>query len=736
MPDEVTELTGVIEDVSVHIPETGFTVFELESGDEFITVVGVMPELSPGEKITVRGTYSNHSIYGRQFRAESYSRSLPTGADDLYRYLASGAIKGVGPVTARNIITLFGEDAFEVMESRPEELARIKGISPSRARAICEEFSSQFAVRQVLIALERFGMTGRECTAVYKVFGISSIERVRQNPYVLCSEEIGLSFERADMIASQLPEAPESVYRQRAGLMHVLRHNLGNGHTCLPKDKVAKTAAPFLDITEEEASAVLDTLVEDSQLEREIMDGREFLFLPYIHRAEKQAADRIKVLCAYPPAGRQTLLQDVENIERELCITYEQKQKLAIITAVEKGVLILTGGPGTGKTTAINGMIRLFKKDGLNIALAAPTGRAAKRMSEITGMEAKTIHRLLEVEWDESDRPEFKRNERNPLNCNALIVDELSMIDVLLFSSLLKALPLGCRLVMVGDSDQLPPVGSGNVLHDLIDSGRLPVVELNEVFRQAQRSLIVTNAHRIVKGVEPQLDRKDGDFFFLPRLSADKALSSVCELTASRLPKAFGYSPFTDIQVLCPSKKGTLGTFNLNRALQQAVNPPSPDKRELTVGMFLFREGDKIMHVKNNYDLQWKKADGEVGEGVFNGDIGRITEISSAGGVKIDFDDGRSCLYDGEAMREVELAYAVTVHKSQGNEFDAVIIPLLNVTENLGYRNLLYTAVTRARKLLIIVGDEAQVGRMTRNDKKALRYSALKYFLKEGENDA
>ncbi len=725
------EITGVVEDISVHIEETGFTVLELECDGEYVTVVGVMPEAAVGEKLTVQGEFATHPLYGQQFKARSFTRSLPSSAEDLYKYLAAGTIKGIGAATARKIIDAFGEDSFDVLEHDPVRLSAVRGISRAKAYEICEEFSKQFAVRQTLIALERYGMNARECLNAYRVFGVRAVETVENNPYLLCSEKIGINFERADAIAQALPDYQPGEHRTRAGILHTLRHNLGNGHTCAPRDKLVPLAAGFLGADPTAVEEAADGMIEDRQIDSETFHDKEYLFLPQLHRAEQKAAERIKVLCSFPPAGKPTLLQDIENMEREQCIVYEQKQKAAIITAVERGMLILTGGPGTGKTTAINGMIALFQKDELRIALTAPTGRAAKRMSEITGMEAKTIHRLLEVEWDDNDNQRFARNARNPLKADVLIVDELSMVDITLFSALLDALPLGCRLIMVGDSDQLPPVGAGNVLHDLIESGLLPVVELKEVFRQAQRSLIVTNAHRIVRGENPVLDRTDSDFFFVNRRTTDGVAEGVCELCANRLPRAFGYSPFTDIQVLCPSRKGENGTYALNRRLQARINPPDEAKREITVGMFLFREGDKVMHVKNNYDLQWEKPNGERGAGVFNGDIGRIVQIKPDGTTRIEFDDYREAVYLPDNLREVELAYAVTIHKSQGNEFDAVIIPLLHVTEQLSYRNLLYTGVTRAKKLLILLGSEEQVYRMTRNDKKARRYSALKYFLTE-----
>ena len=446
------------------------------------------------------------------------------------------------------------------------------------------------------------------------------------------------------------------------------------------------------------------------------------------------AAYKIKMMVKFPPAGRRTLDKEIEKLEKANGITYEKLQKEAIMTAAQKGVLILTGGPGTGKTTTVNGILELFERDGLNVVLCAPTGRAAQRMSEITGKEASTIHRLLEAERGSDDRMAFKRNEKNPIEADVLIVDELSMVDVILFSALLSALPIGCRLIMVGDNDQLPAVGAGSVLHDLLESGLLPVVELSEVFRQAMQSLIVTNAHRIVSGEEPDLSRVDNDFFHMERESSDKAVYDIIDLYRNRLPKAYGYDPVRDIQVLCPSRKGDAGTANLNRLLQEAINPPAKGKNEYKNMARTFREGDKVMQIKNNYDIVWERRDArgrvEQGEGIFNGDIGTLLSIDRRAAVmKIDF-GGRVATYPAESFKELELAYAVTVHKSQGSEFEAVIMPVIGVPPNLCYRNLFYTAVTRAKSKMITIGTRETILRMVENDRKIKRYSALKYLLK------
>ncbi|HAY73023.1 MAG TPA: ATP-dependent RecD-like DNA helicase, partial [Ruminococcaceae bacterium] len=506
-----------------------------------------------------------------------------------------------------------------------------------------------------------------------------------------------------------------------------------NGHTCLPRQKLIQPSCALLDASPDEIEKAIDSLLEEHKLEGFEMNEKEFVALFKIYSDEFSAAERIKVFLKFPPAGKATLLQDIENIERDECIVYDEKQKEAIITAVEKGILILTGGPGTGKTTTLNGILKLFEHDGLDVVLTAPTGRAAKRMSEITGKEAKTIHRLLEVEWDKNDNPHFKHNMQDPLKADAVIVDELSMVDVSLFSSLLIALPLGCRLIMVGDSDQLPAVGAGNVLHDLIESGTLPVVELKKVFRQAMKSRIVTNAHDIVAGKMPDLETKDNDFFFMKRNSGMSVVNTISELCSLRLPKAYDFDPINDIQVLCPSRKGECGSVNLNRVLQAVLNPPSRDKREVTVAGRTLREGDKVMQIKNNYDIIWQKGN-EEGSGIFNGDIGiieKIDNISSA--FSVNFED-RNAVYSFENANEIEHAYACTVHKSQGNEFKAVVMPVFGVVPNLCYRNLLYTAVTRAKSIMVLVGSDEVVYNMTMNNSRTKRYTALKHFLTE-END-
>ena len=721
-------IEGTIEGIIYSNPENGYSVIDLNMDGSLVTAVGIMPSCSAGEKIKLKGEWTTHPTFGKQFKATECERFMPKSAADMLKYLSSGTIKGIGPSTAAKIVDRFGDRTFEVMENSPELLSEIKGISKSKAEEIGERFRNQFAVREVIIALEKYSMNSSECLNAYKVFGANAVERITENPYILCTKKVGMRFERVDEIAESFPSAVKSIYRHRAGIIHILRHNLGNGHTCLPREKLIIPALELLGTEREETQEIIDDLLEDKEIVEQFLGDKSYLFLPEEYYDEKTIADRIKVMLQFPPAGARTLDKDIERIEEKRNIKFEEKQIEAIRTAVTKGLLVLTGGPGTGKTTTINGILELYEKQKLRVLLAAPTGRAAMRMSEVTGRKAKTIHRLLEVEWSDGDRQIFTRNLENPLEADAVIVDELSMVDTHLFACLLNALPLGCRLIMVGDADQLPPVGAGNVLQDIIASELLPTVALTEIFRQSMESLIVTNAHSIVRGEYPELSRTDKDFFFMQRGGVASTAETVADLYCNRLPKAYGYNAMDDIQIICPSKKGESGTVSLNRRLQEILNPPSKDKESYQSGVRVFREGDKVMQVKNNYDIIWKKG-AETSSGIFNGDIGRIKIINhNAGFMKIDF-DGREALYPFDNIAELELAYAITVHKSQGSEFEAVIMPVCGVVPQLCYRNLLYTAVTRAKNRLILVGSKSQIQQMVDNDKKTRRYSFLKHLL-------
>lgn len=722
------KITGTVTDITYHNDVNGYTVFVVDTDEQELTVVGTVADLKMGDRVELLGGYVYHSIYGRQFKADFCTALMPESVEDLYHYLASGAIKGVGESTALKIVDRFGEKTFDILQYEPERLAEIRGISLEKAKKIGIEYNSQYTIRSMIISLSKYGLKTSECLTAFDRFGKDAVEMIESNPYILCEGENRISFERAEQIADLLPTKPKPQYRVEAGVMYVISHNFRNGHTCLPLEKLFVPSGDLLNESRENIEIAIDNLLNAKRIVCENISGRDFVFLPDAYVAEKSIAKRLNVLLKFPPENPIDVKNLIEKTEKSCNIEYAEKQKEAIVTAVNKGILILTGGPGTGKTTTLNGIINMFEKDKLDIALCAPTGRAAQRMTEATGRNATTIHRLLEVEWGENDKPIFKRNLRNPLDCQAVIVDEMSMVDIFLFSSLLDALPFGCRLIMVGDSDQLPSVSAGNVLKDLIDSGLMPVVELKEIFRQSMGSNIVKNAHAIVNGEKIETEYKDGNFYFMHRHYPLDAVRTVKELCTKRLPDAYGFDCMTQIQVLCPSKKGDTGTYNLNRVLQEAINPSEKGKAEYNTGYRIFREGDKVMQTKNNYNIHWESQDDE-GDGIFNGDIGFIELIDIArDAVVIDF-SGKRATYSKEQLTEIELAYAVTVHKSQGSEFDAVVMPVISVNSRLCYRNLLYTAVTRAKKLLILVGTTGCLESMIENNKTQLRYSALKHFM-------
>jgi exodeoxyribonuclease V alpha subunit len=733
MEQELLELSGTVENIVFRNDNNGWTVFELDSGDELITAVGLLFQVLEGDKISVKGEWVNHPNYGRQFKVESYEKDLPASEDAMLKYLSSGAVKGIGPATAKRIIDVFGKDTLKIIENTPEQLVKVKGISPKKAQAISEEYKQQFGVRSCMLFLQQYGVTPAEAVRIWQSFGSNAVEMVKSDPYILCKTGLSISFERADTIAASMGFETDNKFRVRAGLMHIMRHNLyTSGHTYIPEEKLLPTAKQMLDVSDDDVSDALKDLLDDNDLDSDEIGGRHAIFLHEAYCAETYAAGRLRLMMQMVRPMLGDCSKRIEQAEERFGIKYAQRQKDAIEAAYTKGVMILTGGPGTGKTTTINAIIAVYEGMGLKVSLAAPTGRAAKRMTEVSGKEAKTIHRLLEVEYTEDDIPKFARNERNQLDCDALIVDEMSMVDIMLFEALLRALKLSCRLVMVGDADQLPPVGPGNALRDMIDSGAVPVVKLDEIFRQAAQSLIITNAHRIVRGEQPDLSKRNGDFFFMPRFTQQQVKKTVTDLVKTRLPAAYGYSPLWDIQVLTPGRKGELGANDLNTVLQNALNPPQPDKPERQFGTRIFRQGDKVMQIKNNYDIVWEK-DGEHGTGIFNGDIGVIEMLDRRSGMmRIRFDD-RNVDYPPECMNQIELAYAATVHKSQGSEFRAVILPLFSGAPQLFYRNLLYTAVTRAKEIVIIVGREETVSQMVLNDKKTKRYTGMCEFLKSEE---
>ena len=726
------EMAGSVESVVFRNEKNGYAVIEMNNGEELVTAVGTMPFVGVGERLRVVGKWVNSQTYGPQFQVRSLERSGPADAAAILKYLSSGAVKGVGPGTAKRIVEAFGDGALKVLEEEPQRLSSIRGITPAKAEKIGGEFRRMGGIREIMLELGGYGITPEEAVRVWRAYGAQAADRVREDPYCLCGEGLSVDFARADRIAASLNHPADDACRLRAGLVHVLRHNEGNGHNCLPADKLLPAAARMLGVGLELVSAALEDLKADGSLVSRDFHGREFLFTPALYRSEVYIAGRIRMMLRFPAQPLTGVDGYLSAVEAEQGIRYAEMQKQAVREALSRGMLILTGGPGTGKTTTLNAIIRILKAKGEKVLLAAPTGRAAKRMADLTGQEAKTIHRMLQVKWDENDRPEFEKNEKNLLECDALIVDELSMVDAGLFEAVLRALPLGCRLVLVGDCDQLPSVGPGNVLGDLIASGLLPVVQLKRVFRQSMSSLIVTNAHRIVAGKMPQLAVHTADFFFLPCRTPAEVSDLIVDLCSRRLPASYGYSPMTDIQVLAPGRKGALGTGELNRRLQQALNPADGKKKEITLNGTLFREGDKVMQVRNDYSLPWTRDDGTCGEGVYNGDLGVLLGIDRRASVMTVRMDDRTVQYELEAAAELEPAYAMTVHKSQGNEFPAVVMPVFRGAPQLQYRNLLYTAVTRAKSLLILAGRQESIRAMVENDRKTRRYTGLAHFLTEG----
>ncbi len=733
MEEKLEMISGTVTRIVYSNAASGFTVLELENSGYTETVVGNIQGVSVGEELELTGKFVLHSTYGQQFKAETFIKTLPSGSAAILRYLSSGAIKGIGPATAKKIVKCFGDSTFEVMENEPYRLATIKGITLAKAEQIAEELKGRKSLRELCMRLAQYGLSADESVTVFKVLGENAAERIEQNPYLLCGEGIGFDFERVDDIAKRLEIPEDTLDRLCAGVIYVIRHNLVNGHTCLPQSKVMKVSAELMECNAAAVDDALEELIERRLIFRLDKDGESYVALSEQFNCERYIANRLLTEMTLGNREKPVTSAEIERAGRELGIEFAELQRQAVCESVDSSIFILTGGPGTGKTTTVNGIIRVMENRGLKVSLAAPTGRAAKRMTELCGKEAKTIHRLLEVGTSDDGKSHiFVRCEKNPLECDAIIIDEMSMVDTVLFDALLKALRLGTHIVLVGDSDQLPSVGAGNVLKDLIMSKRFPSIRLDKVFRQAMQSLIVVNAHRIISGEELVLDSKDSDFFMLESMTGSKAAELVIDLCCRRLPSAYGFSPTDSIQVLCPSKKMELGTMNLNTMLQQQLNPAVEGTPEIEIKGTVLRKGDKVMQIKNNYDIVWEDDDGNVGVGVFNGDVGILEDIDVANRcLTVRFVD-RVAQYSGEEVQQLELAYAVTVHKSQGSEFDCVVLPLLDFPYQLKYRNLLYTAVTRAKKLLIVVGRHQVVEAMAKNDRKTLRYTALETMLTEG----
>ncbi len=736
LTEEQSTLEGTVSSIIFQNEENGYTILRLDAGEEEMTVVGSMPGVSPGEYLTVRGQWVRHATYGTQFRADVVERRLPQGLKEIFHYLASGAIKGIGKATARQLIETFGEDALRVIEEEPEKLTTLKGISPKRARTISDAFRKQMGMRRLLEFLTEHQLPAELSGPLYRAYGDVALEVVRANPYVLASVEFGVEFSQTDALALSLGIAADDPQRLEAGLLFELSHNnWNNGHTFLPAQKLIAATGQLLEAPSDLLEERLEALANRGELDRETIAGQDAVYIPALYEAETYIAHRIGEMSQaelLPPDGLDRI---IARIQREQRITYAPQQRQAVEMAASRQVMLLTGGPGTGKTTCLRGVLALFEAMGLDTALAAPTGRAAKRLGELCSTDASTIHRLLETGFDPSTgQLAFTHDQYDPLEVDAVIVDEVSMVDVPLMAALLSALRGDCRLVLVGDPDQLPSVGPGNLFSDLIRSGAVPMVRLTEIFRQAAQSAIVRNAHMVNAGELPNLRQNDSDFFFLRRRDPQLAVETIVDLCRRRLPERMGI-PADQIQVLSPTRRRGTGTTVLNQALQAALNPPSERKGERRFGDWIFRAGDRVMQVKNNYDILWEDHAGGVGMGIFNGDIGRIESIDPASGlVTVDF-DGHRAAYPPDMMTQLELAYAVTVHKAQGSEYRAVILSAVEAAPMLLTRGILYTAMTRAKELLILVGDDQVVARMAANDRQQRRYSGLRARLARGRSE-
>ena len=732
--EELVTWEGTVHSVIFQNAENGYTVLRLltEEG-EVITVVGCIPCAAPGEHLTVSGVWETHPQHGEQLRAVELERSLPEDEEEIFDYLSSGVCKGVGPATARRIVDRFGPETLDILEQDPGRLTSIRGITEKKAQEIAASFRQAMGLRRLMAFLAQYQLPPVLAMRLRQVYGDAALEKVRENPYLLSSDDCGVEFSATDEIAMSMGFSADCGERLRAAVTFELSHNENNGHVFLPRSKLVAATCQLLDCGEELVEGALDELIERRAVVQEPLANVEACYLRRLWEAEVSACVRLNGLLAVdadrsPQAGK-----TVSEIEAEQGITYAPQQRQAVELAARTGVVILTGGPGTGKTTTVRGIVALFEKMGLDIVLAAPTGRAAKRMSELTGREAQTVHRLLGMSWNEATQQvTFTKTEKEPLETDAVIVDEMSMVDLTLFSALLRALRPGTRLVLVGDADQLPSVGAGNVFSDLIRSGRVETVFLREVFRQAEKSAIIRNAHAVNLGQPPRLTNDQGDFFFMCRRDGERTVSTIVELCRTRLPEKMGI-PADQIQVLTPTRKGASGTISLNRCLQEALNPAGPDKREIQWGDRLFREGDRIMQTRNDYNVVWGREDGTIGTGIFNGDVGKILQIDPSGEwLAVEF-DGRAATYGVEMLNEIDLAYAMTVHKAQGSEYRCVVMAAMPAAQSLMVRGVLYTALTRARELLIVVGDDAAIRSMAANDKQQKRYSGLRWRLAHSE---
>ena len=727
--DRLMKLEGVVEHMIYENTETGYAVFEVDAGGTDVIVAGNVGSVDNGMSVTVYGRMVNHPSYGEQFKAETCEASLPQDTTALLSYLSSGVLPYIGPSTAKKIVSMFGEDTLSVISETPQSLCRIKGITPEKAAAISNEFRRMYGVREVVAWFTKYGLSAQQAVTAYRAFGPHTVEALTQNPYLLCGDPLQLKFAQVDGIAAALQFDSGSRLRVAAGLLYALRHNANNGHTCLPRAKLLDSTAKFLRVEPASIEAGLDELLSTEDLRTRTYQNIEYIYLPDLLSAEEDIAARLGQLSTFPTEPPKTLETDIRVLEMTQGFEYAPLQKEAIRLALSSRVMVLTGGPGTGKTTTVNAILSLYEALYDRVALCAPTGRAAKRLSELTHHSASTIHRLLEVDYT-TGSVRFIHNEKNLLKYDVIILDEMSMVDVKLFQALLAAARYHCRIIMVGDADQLPSVGPGNILGEILRACVVPTVRLTDIFRQAQQSLIVQNAHRIVEGQMPQKGGPKDDFFMIEStgLACQKL---VCDLVSSRLPKAYGFDPVKDIQVLCPTKVGPTGSVELNRRLQEILNPPMRGKPQIGTekNAKILRLGDKVMQIKNDYDITYERDGAEAGVGAYNGDLGIITAVDpDARAVTVMMDD-RKYVYSADQLAELEPAYAVTVHKSQGSEFPAVILPVADVPARLCYRNLLYTGVTRARKLCVLTGTARTEEAMVRNVRQNMRYSGLRFLL-------
>lgn len=726
-------IRGTVAAVLYQNQENGYSVIRFTTDQGVtITVVGTIPMCTPGEHLAVTGHWEDHTTHGPQFRAEFLERVMPSGAEAIETYLSSRAIKGIGPRTASRIVKLFGDQTFEIMEQHPERLAEVPGISPQKAKAIGQSFQKQFGMRKLLEFLLSNGLPGELAMPLYKAYGDLAMDALRDDPYLLTEDFFGAPFAAVDQFAVHQGIEAEDFRRVQAATVYTLRHNLGNGHTFLPAEKLCAATATMINVDPDVVRETLGDLNLAGKLVVDTLRDISVCYLPEYYEAETYVAQRMLELSATPQQVPDRLEGTLRAVQQELGTEYASEQARAILTAARSSVMLLTGGPGTGKTTTVNGILGLFDRLGIKTVLAAPTGRAANRLKELCGREAATIHRLLETQFDpESGKLCFMHDESEPLKADAVVVDETSMVDILLMEALLRALKPQCRLILVGDPDQLPSVGAGNLFSDLIRSKKIPTVRLTEIFRQARESLIIMNAHAINGGQLPELTVKNKDFFFLQRRDMQRAVDTIVDLCVRRLPQNMGI-PADQIQVLSPTRKNEAGTAALNLRLQAVLNPPAPGKQEHKRGKMLFRVGDRVMQIKNNYDIMWKKTEGfGVGTGVFNGDVGKVTEIDPGQETMTVVFDDRQVEYTFDLLGQLELAYAMTVHKSQGSEYRAVILSVSQANPYLLTRSILYTAVTRARELLILVGDPGVVQQMVENNRQSRRYSGLKLRLEK-----